>query len=85
MEKYDVVVIIAGLLTTAVAIGLPVLKLNGTISKLIVKIDVLNRDMQDLESHNHESHKRLWSHNDIQDETLADHECRLKIIEHKED
>lgn len=85
MERYDVVIIVLGLLTTAIAIGAPVLKLNSTIAKLGITIDVLNRDVRELEVHNRESHKRIWSHNNEQDETLADHECRLKVIEHKED
>lgn len=85
MERYDVVIIVLGLLTTAIAIGAPVLKLNSTITKLGVTIDILIRDVQELEVHNRESHKRIWNHNNEQDETLADHECRLQVIEHKED
>lgn len=85
MEKYDVVVTIAELIAIFIAVGLPIIRLNATIARLIVKIDVLNQDMQDLDARNHESHKRLWDHNDKQDNMLADHECRLNIIEHKED
>ena len=88
MDRYEVIVLIAGLLTTAIAIGAPVLKLNTAITKLIVKLDSLgddlnnlNRDVADLELKNHESHRRIWIKNDEQDEKLADHESRLKIIE----
>lgn len=84
MERYDVIIIIVGLITTALTIGAPVIKLNTAITRLIVKLDSLGKDMDDLELHNHESHKRLWDHNDEQDEKLADHETRLSVIEKKE-
>lgn len=84
MERYEVIVIVVGLLTTALTIGAPVIKLNTAITRLIVKLDNLGKDMSDLELHNHESHKRLWDHNDEQDVKLADHETRLSVIEKKE-
>lgn len=84
MERYEVIVIVVGLLTTALTIGAPVIKLNTAITRLIVKLDSLGKDMSDLELHNHESHKRLWDHNDEQDVKLADHETRLSVIEKKE-
>ena len=31
-----------------------------------------------------ESHRRIWAHNDEQDQTLADHETRLRVLESKE-
>ena len=85
MERYDVIIIVAGLITTALTIGAPVLKLNTAITRLIVKLDSLGKDMDDLELHNHESHKRLWDHNDEQNEKLADHESRLKVIENEKE
>ena len=84
MERYDVIIIVVGLITTALTIGAPVIKLNTEITRLIVKLDSLGKDMDDLELHNHESLKRLWDHNDEQDEKLADYETRLSVIEKKE-
>lgn len=81
MGQYDVVVIVVAMLTTAVTIGAPIIKLNTAITRLIVKLDGLGVDLDDLEKHNHESHRRLWDHNDEQDEKLADHETRLQVIE----
>ena len=83
MDKYEIVLVVVGLITTALTIGAPVLKLNTAITKLIVKLDSLGRDMDDLELHNHESHKRLWDHNEEQDARLTDHESRLKVIENE--
>lgn len=81
MTEYGVIVIVVSMLTTAIAIGAPVIKLNTAITKLIVKLDSLGKDFDDLELHNHESHRRLWEHNGEQDKRLEDHESRLKIIE----
>lgn len=81
MGQYDVVVIVVAMLTTAITIGAPIIKLNTAITRLIVKLDGLGVDLDDLEKHNHESHRRLWDHNDEQDEKLADHETRLQVIE----
>ena len=33
--------------------------------------------------HNREIHKRLWDHNDEQDDRLDDHERRIGSLEHK--
>lgn len=81
MTEYGVVVIVVAMLTTAITIGAPILKLNTAITRLIVKLDNLGGDLDSLEKHNHESHRRIWEKNDEQDEKLADHETRLKVIE----
>lgn len=81
MTEYGVIVIVVAMITTAVTIGAPIIKLNTAITRLIVKLDSLGKDMDDLEVHNHESHRRLWDHNDKQDKRLEDHESRLKIME----
>lgn len=30
---------------------------------------------------NHESHRRIWEHNEEQDEKLNNHETRLQVLE----
>lgn len=81
MERYEVVLIVVAMLTTAITIGAPIIKLNTAITRLIVKLDNLGVDMDQLEKHNHESHRRIWEKNAEQDGKLADHETRLKVIE----
>lgn len=81
MTEYGVIVIVAAMLTTAIAIGAPIIKLNTAITRFIVKLDNLGVDLDALEKHNHESHRRIWEKNDEQDEKLADHETRLQVIE----
>lgn len=81
MDKYEIAVVVVAIITAAITIGAPVIKLNTAITRLICKLDKLGEDFASLESHNHESHRRLWEHNEEQDEKLADHESRLKLIE----
>lgn len=81
MGKYEVAVVVVALITTAITIGAPVIKLNTAITQLIVKLDKLGEDFVSLETRNHDSHRRLWEHNEEQDEKISDHESRLKIIE----
>lgn len=85
MGQYEVIVIVVAMLTTAITIGAPIIKLNTAITRLIVKLDGLGVDLDELEKHNHESHRRLWEHNDEQDEKISDHESRLKVIENKKE
>ena len=41
----------------------------------------LDHQFSDFEGHNRESHKRLWEHNDKQDQTIQNHENRISILE----
>lgn len=43
----------------------------------------LVQDMHDQKSNSHEAHKRLWEHNDEQDEKLLNHETRINNLERK--
>lgn len=85
MSEYGVIVIVVAMITTAITIMAPIIKLNTTITRLIVKLDNLGMDMEELEKHNHESHRRIWEKNDEQDGKLADHETRLKVIENEKE
>ena len=39
--------------------------------------------MEKFERHNRDSHVKLWSHNDKQDEQLAEHENRISLLEER--
>ena len=84
MTEWNVVLVLISLVTFAIAIGTPVIKLNTSITKLITKLDVLGKDFADLEQRNHKSHVRLWEKNEEQDKQLVDHENRIQRIEEKE-
>lgn len=60
-----------------IAIVKPVIKLNSTITKLNDNMDYLNENMKK----SADARKRLWEHNDEQDEVLSNHELRISILE----
>lgn len=81
VTEYGVIIIVVSMLTTAITICAPIVKLNTAITKLIVRLDSLGEDLSELEQHNHDAHRRLWAKAEEQDERLADHESRLQVIE----
>jgi hypothetical protein len=51
-------------------------ELNESIKNLTDKFNVF-------EGANDRAHKRLWDHNDEQDEKIQDHETRITLIENR--
>lgn len=73
-----VIVVLLGLLGTVTA---PMIKLNTTLTKLNDKFETLDIKLTDVTESNHDSHKRLWEHEEAQDNTLHNHETRIQILE----
>ena len=80
--------VIVTLVGLAVAVGGPVLKLNGSITRLTTllqaiehRLDEVEREARDQRAHAAESHRRIWAHSDEQDERLEDHEKRITLLE----
>ena len=76
-----VLIAVAGLFG---AVGAPVIRLNSTIARLNVMLEQMKQDMAQQKLSAREAHRRLWAHNDAQDASLADHEQRIVLLEHKE-
>lgn len=74
-----VIVVLLGLLATVTA---PMIRLNTTLTKLNDKFDTLDERLTDVSASNHASHRRLWEHEEMQDNQLHDHETRIQILEH---
>ena len=83
MTEWTVVGVIVALIGFAASIVGPVVKLNTSITKLTVTMDNVSSRLGKMEADNHDSHKRLWAHNDEQDTMLNDHEHRIKVMEGK--
>lgn len=81
--EWQVFGVITALFAFLAGIIAPVLKLNSSITKLTVTMERLVQDMHDQKSNSHEAHKRLWEHNDEQDEKLLNHETRINNLERK--
>lgn len=89
MEWTTVTVIIA-LLGLIVTVTTPLIRLNGNITRLNVILDNIKSELEEQKkalsaqkADSRESHRRLWAHNDEQDETLNDHETRIRVLEEK--
>lgn len=83
MTDWDIVkdiVVLAGLIVTVTT---PLLKLNTSITQLKSLLDSVVKQVQDNDRSNSTSHKRLWEHNEEQDEILHSHEMRLHDLDGK--
>mgnify|MGYP005767060839 FL=1 len=86
--QWEVVGVIVTLVGLAAAVGGPVLKLNGSITRLTTllqaiehRLDTLEQGAKEQRTHAAESHRRIWNHNDEQDARLEDHEKRITLLE----
>lgn len=82
MEWTTVTVIIA-LVGLGAAVIKPIVSLTQSITKLTVVVERLEWELDEQSEHSRESHKRLWDHNEEQDNRLDDHERRIHDMEHK--
>ena len=86
--EWNVVGVLVTLAGLAAAVGGPVLKLNGSITRLTTLLQAIEHRLDELEqgakeqrTHAAESHRRIWAHNDEQDDRLEDHEKRITLLE----
>lgn len=83
MTDWDIVKDIVVLIGLIVTVTTPLLKLNTSITQLKALLDRVVKQVQDNDRSNSASHKRLWEHNEEQDETLQRHEQRLHDLDGK--
>ena len=76
---------IVALVGFCVTIATPLMKLSKTMTELNVNMQNLNKAMNVLTANNTESHRRIWQHNEEQDEKIENHEKRITKIETKMD
>ena len=83
MTEWNVVLILGTLVSLGVALVKPIVSLNTSITKLTMAVDRLQMDLSEQTAHNAESHRRIWDHNETQDDRLEDHEHRIVQLEGK--
>lgn len=76
-----IIVSLGSILGVGITVVKPILEVVKSITELNESIKNLTDKFNAFEVTNLEAHKRIWNHNDEQDERLQDHEIRLKIIE----
>ena len=62
----------------------PIVKLTKSITELTVKVDDFAHQIEQQSVRSKEAHKRLWEHNEEQDEKIQNHELRISSLENKE-
>ena len=72
---------IVALVGLGAAVIKPIVSLTQSITKLTVVVERLERELDEQSEHSRESHKRLWDHNEEQDNRLDDHERRIHDME----
>lgn len=83
--SWEIFLGIVALVGFCITIATPLMKLSKTMTELNVNMQNLNQAMNTLTANNTESHRRIWTHNDEQDEKLENHEKRITKIETKMD
>lgn len=83
--SWEIFLGIVALVGFCITIATPLMKLSKTMTELNVNMQNLNQAMNTLTANNTESHRRIWAHNDEQDEKLENHEKRITKIETKMD
>lgn len=77
MNEWAIVGVIVTLVTLFIALATPMIKLNTAITKLTAVAERLEKEFSDFTEKNSSSHRRIWEHNDAQDERLAEHDLQL--------
>ena len=76
-----IVVAVGSILSVGVIIVKPILKVVEVMTELTASVKALTEKFNKFEVNNHDDHKRIWCHNDEQDERIQDHETRIRLIE----
>lgn len=83
MTEWGVFVVIAALVSFAVAIVTPILKLNTNITRLTVTIENILYEQEETKIANGKSHDRIWKELEEHGGQLGDHETRITKIEER--
>ncbi len=83
-EMIGIVVVSLGIIIgTGAAIVTPLIRNVKVMTKLNDSIKNLAEKFNKFEVNNHDDHKRIWKHNEKQDEIIQDHGERLLLVESK--
>lgn len=78
-----IIVSLGSIVGLAFTVAKPILDVTKTMTTLNESIKNLTDKFAVFEISNLEAHKRIWSHNEEQDEQLQDHEFRIKLMEER--
>lgn len=78
-----VLVSLGSILGVGVIIVKPILQVVKSMTALNESIKALTEKFKRFEVNNHDDHKRIWLHNEKQDELLAEHGTKLLLLENE--
>ena len=81
MTEWGVVLVLVTLAGLGGAIITPILKLNTSITTLIVTMENTSESLKQLTQANTSSHKRMQGEIDRHDIKISDHEVRITVLE----
>lgn len=86
--EWTVFEVVAAIAAMFLSIGVPVIRLNSSITKLTVMLERVEKDvaanraaLEQQRAAARASHEKLWRHNEEQDAQLQNHETRLRVLE----
>lgn len=80
---WEIALGIIALFSFGVAVVKPIVSLTNAITLLNANCEALAKEFSEFDKDNHDSHKRLWNHNNGQDEILREHGQRLHDLDGK--
>lgn len=85
MTEFDVVEVVVVLAGLFVTVGLPIIKLISSITRLTDTVEFLQGSLTNVTTRNTESHRRMWVKLEAHEGKLADHDGRLRELEGRVD
>ncbi len=80
-----VLIALASIVSLFLTVGKPLMDNQKVMIELTITMKNLSQKLTELESNNHDAHRRLWAKNEELAHTLEDHELRLHDLEKKEE
>jgi len=81
MINWGDLVVVVPVIVGFISIIKPIISLTNAIAELNSSVKKLSQDLDDTIQNNIESHRRIWAHNDKQDEALNNLDKRVAVLE----
>lgn len=75
-----IILALGSILSVGIIIVKPILTMVKTMTTLNESIKALTEKFNKFEVNNHDDHKRIWQHNDKQDEILQEHGEQILLL-----
>ena len=84
MNEWGVFGVIAAIVTFGVCVGAPLLRLNSTITRLSVVLNLFQKQVDCDNKANSEEHLAIWSEVEKQGDMLNEHETKIAVLTERE-